>query len=209
MNEKFNIQEMLALNLIDDELEKQDIENQIKKSYLDLERDINKNTSNPDSLINFNNSMAKYSNYKYDNSDQFDKWAKETKLANIVSVEDAKEEIMNYFNNAQDSRIRDNWNALKENDYEILPDNENYDSYSYDTDTEMIDSYLPKDYPRQHNAYIYADLSYSKHNQPYGYVADFDTKNITPELKKEIFNNIKNSDPNFFNNLEEDELNIK
>lgn len=128
-------------------------------------------------------------------SDKINQWLKDTGLFYLIKTSDVKEEIMNYFHNAQDLRIVDNWNAVTASD--ITPDDEMYNSYFYHSADEMIDAYLPNNYTTY---YLFAKLHYKQkgwHNA----VIDFDIKNTDKQLITFLFNNVYASDTKFFDEL--------
>lgn len=145
-----------------------------KKELKGIIRIINPNKSSAIDLINFENTLI-HIFYDYSlNEEELKEYLKWTGLGYIHGYYFVKDEIINYFNDAEDPSVRDEWNKQD----------------AFTADAFIKKNYLPKN---NRNGFYFAKLFYKKTNKPYGLVEDFNIQNFTLSIKKDIYKKIKES----------------
>lgn len=118
---------------------------------------------------------------------QFMTW---TELNKILSRDECEDILMKYFNGAEDPRVRDQWNGLR-GDKWISESDEDYPGYH--TAQQMLDSY----FPNRTSKWFFTDVYWWKSSHDY-----FSINVITPKIKRQIFNSIKECLPDIYKHFQ-------
>lgn len=154
------------------DFQKLDIEE--KGQLLNYIYSINDKKVDPIDLLNYMNYLK---HLVYDNSLnelKLQKYLIDTGLIYILSYSIVKDEIVEYLINAEDPKVRDEWNKQD----------------IYTLDKFIKTNFLPMD---NRSGYYFADMRYIKKNKPYGYVQRFEIQNFTLNIKKIIWKRVKES----------------